>query len=109
MERSQGILRRSLLIAGAAGAIAPSFGSAQPSVLTKPIPSTGEALPLFGLGTWITFNVGKDIQARDSSGLARELFSFVAMPTSRQRLTAKRTASGLRCSTSALFCGAAVI
>ena len=55
MER---ILRRSLLIAGAAGAIAPSFGSAQPSVLTKPIPSTGEALPLIGLGTWITFNVG---------------------------------------------------
>ena len=49
MERSQGILRRSLLIAGAAGAIAPSFGSAQPSVLTKPIPSTGEALPLIGL------------------------------------------------------------
>jgi len=66
MERSQGILRRSLLIAGAAGAIAPSFGSAQPSVLTKPIPSTGEALPLIGLGTWITFNVGKDIEARDS-------------------------------------------
>src|SRR5215217_2246614 len=66
MERSQDILRRSLLIAGAAGAIAPSFVSAQPSVLTKPIPSTGEALPVIGLGTWITFNVGKDIEARDS-------------------------------------------
>ena len=36
--------------AGAAGAIAPSFGSAQPqSVLTRPIPSTGETLPLIGL------------------------------------------------------------
>ena len=49
MDRSQGILRRSLVIAGAASAIAPSFGSAQPqSVLTKLIPSTGEALPLIG-------------------------------------------------------------
>src|SRR5215217_6591858 len=66
MERSQDILRRSLLIAGAAGAIAPSFVSAQPSVLTRPIPSMGEALPVIGLGTWITFNVGKDIEARDS-------------------------------------------
>ena len=67
MDRSQGILRRSLVIAGAASAIAPSFGSAKPqSVLTKPIPSTGETLLLIGLGTWITFNVGRDIEARDS-------------------------------------------
>lgn len=29
-------------------------------VATKPIPSTGEALPLVGLGSWITFNVGND-------------------------------------------------
>nr|WP_204985711.1 aldo/keto reductase [Microvirga pakistanensis] len=35
-------------------------------VLTRPVPSTGEALPLVGLGTWITFNVGRDIEARDS-------------------------------------------
>jgi len=26
----------------------------------KPIPSTGEAIPIVGLGTWITFNVGDD-------------------------------------------------
>ena len=45
----------------------PLTGLAQPgSVLTRPIPSTGEALPLVGLGTWITFNVGRDIEARDS-------------------------------------------
>jgi hypothetical protein len=49
MDRSQGILRRSLVIAGAASAIAVSFSSAQPqSVLTKPISSTREALPLIG-------------------------------------------------------------
>jgi len=32
--------------------------------LTRPIPSTGEALPVVGLGTWITFNVGNDARAR---------------------------------------------
>jgi diketogulonate reductase-like aldo/keto reductase len=32
---------------------------------TAAIPSTGEALPRVGLGTWITFNVGNDRAARD--------------------------------------------
>jgi diketogulonate reductase-like aldo/keto reductase len=31
---------------------------------TRPIPSSGEAIPVVGLGTWITFNVGKDTQGR---------------------------------------------
>ena len=35
--------------------------------LSKRIPSTGEALPLIGLGSWITFNVGNDPQALASS------------------------------------------
>jgi len=35
-------------------------------ILTRPIPSSGEAIPLIGLGTWITFNVGNDPVARDS-------------------------------------------
>lgn len=35
-----------------------------PGLLTKPIPSSGEALPLVGLGTWISFNVGNDPAAR---------------------------------------------
>ena len=34
--------------------------------LTRPIPSTQETLPLVGLGSWITFNVGNDRVARDS-------------------------------------------
>jgi diketogulonate reductase-like aldo/keto reductase len=34
--------------------------------LTRPIPSSGEALPLVGLGSWITFNVGDDPPARDA-------------------------------------------
>src|SRR5262249_37032087 len=33
---------------------------------TRKIPSSGEALPVIGLGSWITFNVGNDPVARDS-------------------------------------------
>ena len=55
----------SLAVSGAALAL-PQQASAQGSVLTRPIPSSGEALPLVGLGSWITFNVGNDPQARDS-------------------------------------------
>ena len=32
--------------------------------MTKPIPSTGEALPVIGVGTWQTFDVGNDPAAR---------------------------------------------
>jgi diketogulonate reductase-like aldo/keto reductase len=46
---------------GAAGEVAPL---AAPALLTRPIPSSGEALPLIGLGSWITFNVGDDRAAR---------------------------------------------
>ena len=50
-----------LFMAGAAAALAqPAQG-----VLTKRIPSSGEALPIIGLGTWITFNVGSDPVARN--------------------------------------------
>lgn len=34
---------------------------------TRLIPSSGEAIPLVGLGSWITFNVGNDRAARDAS------------------------------------------
>ncbi|MGE0331754.1 MAG: aldo/keto reductase [Ramlibacter sp.] len=36
----------------------------QPKVLTRRIPSSGEEIPAVGLGSWITFNVGDDAQAR---------------------------------------------
>lgn len=39
-------------------------GFAQGELLTRAIPSTGEAIPRVGLGTWITFNVGQDPPAR---------------------------------------------
>lgn len=41
--------------------------SAAPSSnLTKPIPATGENIPVVGMGTWITFNVGSNKVLRDS-------------------------------------------
>lgn len=56
--------RRTLLQLGglsAAGAL-PALAQSVPA--TKAIPSTGEAIPVVGLGTWITFNVGQDAPAR---------------------------------------------
>jgi len=55
--------RRRLLQALAALGLLPS-SSAATAPLTRAIPSSGEALPLVGLGSWITFNVGKDAAAR---------------------------------------------
>ena len=44
--------------------IAGRFANAAPALLavaaTKPIPATGEPVPVIGMGTWITFNVGDD-------------------------------------------------
>ena len=59
--------RRTLLGLLAAGASLRPAQGADPRepVLTKPIPSTREALPVIGLGTWITFNVGDDEALRD--------------------------------------------
>jgi diketogulonate reductase-like aldo/keto reductase len=55
------------LAATSAVALLPSrLAWSQPAVLTKPIPSSGEALPVVGLGSWITFNVGDDRVARDA-------------------------------------------
>ncbi len=43
----------------------PRLAAARPQgILTKPIPTTREVIPAIGMGTWITFNVGGDPQAR---------------------------------------------
>lgn len=47
-----------------------------PRPLTRAIPSSGEQLPLVGLGSWITFNVGRDPQAR--AGCAAVMRQFFA-------------------------------
>jgi diketogulonate reductase-like aldo/keto reductase len=56
-----------LAAAGAYAVLRPATALAQQrAILTRPIPSTGEALPVVGLGSWITFNVGDDPVARDA-------------------------------------------
>jgi diketogulonate reductase-like aldo/keto reductase len=65
----------SLAAAGAASALRSLSPATRPGpILTRPIPSSGEALPVVGLGSWITFNVGDDVAARDSR--ARVLGAF---------------------------------
>jgi diketogulonate reductase-like aldo/keto reductase len=69
--------RRTLLqLLGSASAfsLVPPLQAATP--LTKPIPSSGERIPAVGLGTWITFNVGKDPRGRaESTEVMRAFFA----------------------------------
>src|SRR6185503_16234529 len=53
--------RRSLLLGAAAAALLPRKSSAMGR---KAIPASGEPLPLIGLGTWQTFDVGSSSAAR---------------------------------------------
>jgi diketogulonate reductase-like aldo/keto reductase len=70
-------LLRAAVAAGAALGLRPGAGWAQAGApITRPIPSTGEALPVIGLGSWITFNVGNDRVARD--GCAAVMRQFLA-------------------------------
>jgi diketogulonate reductase-like aldo/keto reductase len=72
MSRRDEISRRTFLTtlaaAGATAAFRPPTLAARPGpgpILTRAIPSSGEALPLVGLGSSITFNVGNDPAAKD--------------------------------------------
>ena len=56
----------------------PAFAHAQgrPVLLTRAIPSSGEQLPVVGLGSWITFNVGRDPEARaECAAVMRQFFA----------------------------------
>jgi diketogulonate reductase-like aldo/keto reductase len=71
--------RRNILQAGmaatAAVALAPLRGRAETAApRTKPIPSSGELLPLVGLGTWITFNVGNDVELQNECATVMAAF-----------------------------------
>jgi diketogulonate reductase-like aldo/keto reductase len=59
--------RRSALraLGGLAAALAMKPAAAQsPALLARPIPATGESLPVIGLGTWQVFDVGSSAAAR---------------------------------------------
>lgn len=54
---------------------APRAAETQP-MLTRPIPSTGEKLPIVGCGTWRTFDAGDDLaRRRELAGVLRALFA----------------------------------
>ena len=59
------VLGTALGAAAAAALPAPGMAVTEGSA-TRTIPSTGEAIPAVGLGTWITFNVGTDPVLRDN-------------------------------------------
>ena len=61
------ITRRKFLAGAAGGAVLGLTGGPvmAESILRKPIPRTGEALPVIGLGTWQTFDVGASRAARE--------------------------------------------
>jgi len=64
--RTGGISRRRLFrLALGAGTLALTGGySMAASIIHRPIPRSGESLPVIGLGTWQTFDVGGDPAAR---------------------------------------------
>jgi diketogulonate reductase-like aldo/keto reductase len=65
MERRQAL---QLLAASCALGAIPGRAQANP-IHTRPIPASGERIPVLGLGTWLTFNVGgADSPARRARG-----------------------------------------
>ena len=67
---------RALAAAAAATALRPLDVLARPAPLTRAIPSSGERVPVIGLGSWITFNVGDDTELRDEcAAVMRAFFS----------------------------------
>jgi aryl-alcohol dehydrogenase-like predicted oxidoreductase len=66
------------LSGGAAAALAHPHARAANTrdlrMLTRPIPSTGEPLPVIGLGTWQTFDVGGEAAARKPLGEVLQVF-----------------------------------
>jgi diketogulonate reductase-like aldo/keto reductase len=60
--------RRDLLAIGFAATAAPVFGRnnamAAETMIARPIPSSAEAMPVIGLGTWQVFDVGGDEKTR---------------------------------------------
>ncbi|MDQ2870506.1 MAG: aldo/keto reductase [Acidobacteriota bacterium] len=78
MRDTNRLTRRAFLASAGAAAASSVLGSGRAAllpdsppghpgpILTRAISSSGETLPLVGLGSWITFNVGDDAAGRDS-------------------------------------------
>lgn len=72
------ITRRRFLVGlaavGLVSRLPPVFAQGSRELITRPIPSTGEALPVIGMGTWRTFNVGTDPVLLDQRARILEAF-----------------------------------
>ena len=76
--RGEPLTRRAVLrLMAAAAAARPAGASSAPAPLERPIPASGEKIPVVGLGTWRTFDVGASAAERDP--LEEVLRSFVAL------------------------------
>ena len=62
------ITRRTFVGSLGAAATMPAFSASHAApggpIITRAIPKSGEKIPMIGLGTWITFNVGNDEKLR---------------------------------------------
>lgn len=75
MQVTRRIVLRAALAAAVAALQPPRVPRAQgDSLLTKPIASTGERIPVVGLGSWITFNVGNDPKLLDECAAVMAAF-----------------------------------
>jgi len=66
MKASWQTSRRAVLGGLVSLPFAAKLANAQVSPITRTISSTGEQLPVIGMGSWITFNVGGDAHLRDA-------------------------------------------
>ena len=71
------LTRRMALRLLAAAAVVPSRAASAEPLRTRPIPSSGEMLPVVGLGTWRTFDVGAG--AAERAPLKEVIGAFVAL------------------------------
>lgn len=56
--------RRAFLMSASAALVSAGRARAKAPILLKTIPSTGETVPALGMGSWLTFDVGGDLAAR---------------------------------------------
>ena len=72
--KRRAFLQGTLAAAGATLLGATRLESQPAQIATRPIPSTGEPVPIIGLGTWITFNVGNDPMLLDECAAVMAAF-----------------------------------
>jgi aryl-alcohol dehydrogenase-like predicted oxidoreductase len=76
MTRRTFVITAAALLARPVYAKEPPMSQKPQKMSTRPIPRTGEALPMVGLGTWQTFDVGSS--TKDREPLAEVLRRFLA-------------------------------